>query len=431
MSLNNDIKIARKWMYERIDGSTNQVSETFCQGLESFMEFAKKQPLFLENGKLFCPCYKCDNGRLLEEKSVWSHLYNRSFTCNYWVWISHGENYNILNNPENIIASEDASGFDSQTKTVNPYVSMVSDAYADGNQETSFDENMEQEPNAEAKRFYNILDAAKHPIYGTGPTTQPSGSQAAGAQRHVANHEPVENREEVAHVPVQHDVRVLHPARQNGAKWFKNNTEVSTCVRKIIEGCFRGPWYSWKKVPPFYKDAWFSTFQTKFEWDASIENLVKENFDQLAATRLKGMVSLAKSNGEKPDWILSDYWRVMSEYWRTSKAKDKSEKARASRLSRRDGLGVHRHRAGSRSYAKVQDVLEANNEDSSFIAVLKKTHQKSDGTYVDERARLIAEKFDECVQERLSEMENSNGEDLTIDNLTLEEKNEIYSKVRA
>ncbi|XP_013654004.1 uncharacterized protein LOC106358747 [Brassica napus] len=141
------------------------------------------------------------------------------------------------------------------------------------------------------------------------------------------------------------------------------------------------------------------------------------------------MVSLAKSNGEKPDWILSDYWRVMSEYWRTSKAKDKSEKARASRLSRRDGLGVHRHRAGSRSYAKVQDVLEANNEDSSFIAVLKKTHQKSDGTYVDERARLIAEKFDECVQERLSEMENSSGEDLTIDNLTLEEKNEIYSKI--
>ena len=51
------------------------------------------------------------------------------------------------------------------------------------------------------------------------------------------------------------------------------------------------------------------------------------------------MVSLVKSNGEKPDWILSDYWRVMSEYWRTSKAKDKSEKARASRLTRRDGLG--------------------------------------------------------------------------------------------
>ncbi|XP_056843317.1 uncharacterized protein LOC130495813 [Raphanus sativus] len=40
---------------------------------------------------------------------------------------------------------------------------MVSDAYS--NKETSFDENMEEEPNAEAKKFYNILDAAKHPIY--------------------------------------------------------------------------------------------------------------------------------------------------------------------------------------------------------------------------------------------------------------------------
>lgn len=107
----------------------------------------------------------CDNGRLLEEKTVWSHLYNRGFTCNYWVWISHGENYNIPNNSENIIPSEDASGFDSQTETVNPYVSMVSDAYANSNEETSFNENMEEEPNAEAKEFYNILDAAKNPIY--------------------------------------------------------------------------------------------------------------------------------------------------------------------------------------------------------------------------------------------------------------------------
>ena len=62
---------------------------------------------------------------------------------------------------------------------------------------------------------------------------------------------------------------------------------------------------------------------------------------------------------------------------------------------------------------------------------MKKTHQKSDVSFVDERAQIISEKFDECVQERLSEMEASNGEDMTIDNLTLEEKNEIYSMVRA
>lgn len=60
---------------------------------------------------------------------------------------------------------------------------------------------------------------------------------------------------------------------------------------------------------------------------------------------------------------------------------------------------------------------------------MRKTHQKSDGTYVDERARVIAEKFDEHVQELLSQRESSNGEALTLDSLTQEEKNEIYVKV--
>ncbi|CAL9240713.1 unnamed protein product, partial [Arabidopsis halleri] len=123
---------------------------------------------------------------------------------------------------------------------------------------------------------------------------------------------------------------------------------------------------------------------TKYEWEASIEDLVKANFDHLAATRLKGMVSLAKSKGKQPEWILSEHWRVMLDYWMTPKAKEKSEKARSSRLFSRDGLGAHRHRA---------------------------------------------EKFDEHVQERLSQMESSNGEVLTIASLSLEEKNEIYVKI--
>lgn len=69
------------------------------------------------------------------------------------------------------------------------------------------------------------------------------------------------------------------------------------------------------------------------------------------------MVSVVKKGGVKPDWILSDYWTTMQAYWATAKAKKTSASARASRLSDRNGLGPHRHRAGSCSYAKVQDVL--------------------------------------------------------------------------
>lgn len=64
---------------------------------------------------------------------------------------------------------------------------------------------------------------------------------------------------------------------------------------------------------------------------------------------------------------------------------------------------------------------------------MKKTHQKSDGSYGDERARLIAEKYYEYVQERLSQIEPSNGEpsngEVLMDSLTVEERNEIYVKV--
>ncbi|WZZ64601.1 hypothetical protein YC2023_075971 [Brassica napus] len=50
-----------------------------------------------------------------------------------------------------------------------------------------------------------------------------------------------------------------------------------------------------------------------------------------------------------------------------------------------------------------QKFVEANNEDFSFIAVMKKTHQKPDGTYVDERARLnvTPENLDQCEKNEI------------------------------
>ncbi|XP_010446152.1 PREDICTED: uncharacterized protein LOC104747281 isoform X2 [Camelina sativa] len=221
---------------------------------------------------------------------------------------------------------------------------------------------------------------------------------------------------------------VLHPSRLNGAKWFKYHTQVSTGVRKVIQSCFKGPWYSWRKVPPFYKRTWFTLFMKKFNWDASINYQVEREFKKLAAYRLKGMISHAKKGGEKPDWILSDYWTIMQAHWATAKAKATSEKARASRMSDRNGLGPHSHLAGSSSYVKVQAALEANNEDYSFIAVMKKTHQKPDGTYVDQRARLVAETYEKHVQERLEQLESSGEENVTAENLDKAEKNEIYIK---
>ena len=57
MSSSGDIFSSRNWMYKRINQTSNEVSEEFCQGLENFMKFAMNQPLFLETGKLFLSMY--------------------------------------------------------------------------------------------------------------------------------------------------------------------------------------------------------------------------------------------------------------------------------------------------------------------------------------------------------------------------------------
>ncbi|KAG7531488.1 hypothetical protein ISN44_Un30g000040 [Arabidopsis suecica] len=64
----------------------------------------------------------------------------------------------INNNSE-----EDTVRFESHTEPVDPYVEMVSDAF--GSTESEFDQMREEDPNFEAKKFYDILDAAKQPIY--------------------------------------------------------------------------------------------------------------------------------------------------------------------------------------------------------------------------------------------------------------------------
>ncbi|CAL9222932.1 unnamed protein product, partial [Arabidopsis halleri] len=43
MSSNNNIPATRRWMYERIDHRTNDVSTEYYQELKNFIRFAKNQ----------------------------------------------------------------------------------------------------------------------------------------------------------------------------------------------------------------------------------------------------------------------------------------------------------------------------------------------------------------------------------------------------
>lgn len=91
-----------------------------------------------------------------------------------------------------------------------------------------------------------------------------------------------------------------------------------------------------------------------YNWDIGITHLVRDGFFEIAKKRMKGIVSQAKTSGEKPIWIGDTLWTHMCEYWQTPDAVEKSENASNSRNSDRGGLGVHKHLSGQKSYLQIQ-----------------------------------------------------------------------------
>lgn len=161
---------SREWMYKRIDERTNNISAEFSAGVEEFMNFANSQPLAQSSGgKFYCPCSVCKNDKFLTGRKIWNHLYTRGFMPEYYVWYMHGEQLNIDLGTSHV-DSNNPSGSQTEVSNIDDrYVDMVNDAfrgtsvYDNYHQNESY-QNME-EPNYESRKFYDMLEAAKQPLY--------------------------------------------------------------------------------------------------------------------------------------------------------------------------------------------------------------------------------------------------------------------------
>ena len=87
---------AREWMYNRVDEVTGEIKKEYKEGLTGFMQFATNQEISREQGKMSCPCSKCDNEKFINIETVWKHLFWKGFTPGYYIWFSHGEDFGTL-----------------------------------------------------------------------------------------------------------------------------------------------------------------------------------------------------------------------------------------------------------------------------------------------------------------------------------------------
>ncbi|XP_021775991.1 uncharacterized protein LOC110739816 [Chenopodium quinoa] len=133
----------RSWMYDRLDGRS--IKPEFLKGVEEFIQFCEDHRETTKN-EYRCPCVKCNNRRFQDPDTVRIHLYSKGFTPRYWEWMCQGEGL-----PESSVEGKS-----------NEYRDMVMDDVGHNYDRSGTEE---EEPNAEAKRFLDLLKASEHPLY--------------------------------------------------------------------------------------------------------------------------------------------------------------------------------------------------------------------------------------------------------------------------
>lgn len=124
------------------------LTSQFVRGLESFIEYATSQPLYMDGDKIKCPCKRCDNKPYKEIDEVRFHISKYGFVRDYHIWRYHGE-----------ATSRCVDMMDYQPSST--YHSMVMDHAGPHFNE----DDIEEPPNPEAQRLYDMLNAADKQLW--------------------------------------------------------------------------------------------------------------------------------------------------------------------------------------------------------------------------------------------------------------------------
>jgi hypothetical protein len=141
----------REWMYM---GRTNQFdfSKEWMRKTDDFLELA-----FGETGGrpllALCPCSKCGNRKRQNKVNMGKHLVNNGFTPNYTRWVHHGEAHRMR---EEAVRPR-VEDFDADAGVADKLDDFHEAQYVEG--------RTEEEMEATAKAFYDMLESAQKPLH--------------------------------------------------------------------------------------------------------------------------------------------------------------------------------------------------------------------------------------------------------------------------
>ncbi|XP_057451890.1 uncharacterized protein LOC130743676 [Lotus japonicus] len=167
---------------------------------------------------------------------------------------------------------------------------------------------------------------------------------------------------------------------------------------------------NWKIVPDHYKDSVYATIKEKFVVNdddhrkfilTSLGKKWRDNKSELFLENYDWEVSMAQNIQNPPVGIEPDHWILFVQHKLSDKQREISEKNAANRAKQ-----VIPHTLGSKSLARKRDELELQDgRPYSRADMYLVSHQKNDGTYVNDEARLKCDQLRTAIENCSSENE--------------------------
>jgi len=140
----------------------------YCNGVQGFINFATSFPRNFTDGGIRCPCRKCKNLKFLHQDVVTMHLLIKGFMQDYLCWYAHRELF-VPNESmvERVVGSTSSASnmHEVGNENSNRYRNMVMDAMRMSEGNASEFPNIEEEPNADATRFFDLLKDSDEPLW--------------------------------------------------------------------------------------------------------------------------------------------------------------------------------------------------------------------------------------------------------------------------
>lgn len=147
--------INRSWVNQRLD-EHGYISRAFIFGLNTFIEFARSKPNFMDGDKVRCPCKNCHNKVYQEVDIAKFHLCKYGFVPNYTFWDRQGET-----SIANTSLERDDTNMSLNEIQEPSYREMVLDAAGP----ELISRTLDEEPNLEDNKFFNKLKAADKELW--------------------------------------------------------------------------------------------------------------------------------------------------------------------------------------------------------------------------------------------------------------------------